>query len=333
MAYLVSILIPAYKAEKWIRETMLSAINQTWPNKEVIVVDDGSPDHTLEVAKSLESRFVKVVKQANTGACGARNKALSLAQGDYIQWLDADDLLAPDKLSQQIRDAESGRTSRLLLSSAFGTFFVQPEKAQFSPHALWKDLEPIKFLLIIFSQNLWMNPAVWLVSRKLTELAGPWNERLSLDDDGEYFSRVVTASEHVKFIANAQSYYRLHNVGSLSRSVSDRACESLLLSLSLRINQLRCLEDSERTRDASVKLLQTWLDYFYPEKKELLHRIYDLTQELGGTLSPPKLSWKYLPIKALFGWKTVKRMRRIVSNTKLRARVQHERLLHAWAHR
>jgi hypothetical protein len=177
-----------------------------------------------------------------------------------------------------------------------------------------------------------MNPAVWLVSRKLTELAGPWDERLSLDDDGEYFSRVVAASEYVKFVPDAQSYYRLHNPGSLSRSISDKACESLLLSLNLRISQLRKLEDSKQTRNASIQLLQTWLDYFYPDKDVLLRKVYDLAWELGGTLTPPRLSWKYLPIKALFGWKVAKRVRKIVSTTKLRARFRHDLLLAALSH-
>lgn len=332
MTHLVSILIPAYQAEKWIHETILSAISQTWPNKEIIVVDDGSTDQTFEIAKSLESRFIKVLKQENTGACGARNKALSFAQGDYIQWLDADDLLGPDKIAIQLREANNGQISRVLMSSTFGKFFVQPKNAKFYPHALWQDLDPIEFLLTIFTQNLWMNPAVWLVSRKLTELAGPWDERLSLDDDGEYFSRVVSASEHIKFIPDAKSYYRQHNANSLSRSVTEQACQSLFLSLSLRIKQLRCLEDSERTRDASIKLLQTWLDYFYPEKEELLRQINKLAQDLGGILSAPKISWKYLLIKTFFGCKTAKHIKHIVSNTKLRARVQHDRLLASLAY-
>src|SRR5437588_1977285 len=99
MSDLVSILIPAYNAERWIRQSILSAINQTWDRKEIIVVDDGSTDLTLSVAKSLESKSVKVVTQINAGACKARNKALSLAQGDFIQWLDADDLLHPEKIA------------------------------------------------------------------------------------------------------------------------------------------------------------------------------------------------------------------------------------------
>ena len=124
MAQLVSILIPAYNAEKWIRDTINSALSQTWPKKEVIIVDDGSTDNTLQIARQFESKSVKVITQENMGACVARNKALSFAQGDYIQWLDADDLLAPDKISQQLKYAGDGRNSQILLSSAWCRFYV-----------------------------------------------------------------------------------------------------------------------------------------------------------------------------------------------------------------
>ena len=105
MAPLISILIPAYNAEKWIAETLESALAQTWPNKEVIVVDDGSTDRTLLIARQFESPWVKVLSQPNQGASSARNVAFGLSQGDYIQWLDADDVLAPDKLAQQMEVA------------------------------------------------------------------------------------------------------------------------------------------------------------------------------------------------------------------------------------
>jgi glycosyltransferase involved in cell wall biosynthesis len=97
MNELVSILIPAYNAEKWIGDTVRSALNQTWPNIEVIVVDDGSQDRTVMAAHRYAAGNLKVVTQANKGAAAARNHAYSLAQGDWIQWLDADDLLAPEK--------------------------------------------------------------------------------------------------------------------------------------------------------------------------------------------------------------------------------------------
>jgi glycosyltransferase involved in cell wall biosynthesis len=326
---LVSVLIPAFNAERWLGAAIQSALDQTWPRKEVIVVDDGSRDGTLQVARSFVSSGVRVVTQRNAGASAARNRALSLAQGDYIQWLDADDLLAPDKIEQQLRGAKPGATSTSLLSSAYAEFYATPERARRVPTALWQDLAPVDFLLARFRGNLWMSPAVWLVSRRLTQLAGPWDERLTLDDDGEYFSRVAAASRHIHFEGRACSYYRRGNVHSLSRGTSERACESLLLSLRLCIAHLRSLEDSVRTRSAGVQLLQSWTDLsdcFGPDHPDRLRRVSELARELGGTLRPPQLGWKYAPIRTLFGWKAARRARTAVSNIKLRARLQLDRL-------
>ncbi len=102
MQPLVSILIPAYNSQEWLADTLESAIAQTWPRKEIIVVDDGSRDHTAEVARRFTSKEVAVVTTKNQGAAAARNHAMRLSQGDYIQWLDADDLLAPEKVERQI---------------------------------------------------------------------------------------------------------------------------------------------------------------------------------------------------------------------------------------
>src|SRR5262245_6146422 len=94
---LVSILIPAYNAEKLIGYTLQSAVSQTWPRKEVIVIDDGSTDRTAEIARRFASTNVKVVSTLNCGLSAAVNTAYKLCQGDYIQELDADDILSPDK--------------------------------------------------------------------------------------------------------------------------------------------------------------------------------------------------------------------------------------------
>ena len=144
MKQLVSILIPAFNAEKWIRECIESALSQTWPWKEIIVIDDGSRDSTLEIAESYASPDVYVTTQDNCGASSARNRALSLAQGDYIQWLDADDLLAPDKVARQLEGAAPGQSSRILLSGAWGKFYHKPERSRFVPNSLWEDLEPVE---------------------------------------------------------------------------------------------------------------------------------------------------------------------------------------------
>jgi glycosyltransferase involved in cell wall biosynthesis len=317
MAPLVSILIPAFNAGKWIGETVRSAMQQDWPKKEIIIVDDGSSDDTLRIARQFESKSVKVLTQKNRGASAARNRAFSIAQGDYIQWLDADDLLAPEKISWQIKKGDINPESRILLSSAWGKFYYRKEKAKFIPNSLWQDLTPVEWLLRKFNENVWMTNAVWLVSRKLAELAGPWNERLSLDDDGEYFCRVIAASERIQFVKQAKSYYRQGNTRSLSRATSDRACKSLYLSLSLNIGRLRSLEDSQRTRSACLIFLQRWVIYFYPEQFAILEKASDLAKELGGELLPPSLSWKYSIIKLFFGWSMSKKVQEVTSMIKM----------------
>ena len=133
MKPLVSILIPAYNAEAWISDTIRSAMAQTWPRKEIIIVNDGSTDQTWRVARQFESKDVFVVDRDNQGAASTRNHAFSLSQGDYIQWLDADDLLSPDKVQRQMKALDKIRSSRTLFSSGWGYFAYRTKKAEFSP--------------------------------------------------------------------------------------------------------------------------------------------------------------------------------------------------------
>ena len=101
---LVSVIIPAYNAEKWIAETIASVVHQTYQDLEVIVLDDGSKDDTFARAKQLLSASNRphvVVRQKNKGASAARNRGVQIAEGDWIQFIDADDLLEPEKIAEQ----------------------------------------------------------------------------------------------------------------------------------------------------------------------------------------------------------------------------------------
>lgn len=308
MKQLVSILIPAFNAERWICNSIESALAQTWKRKEIIVVDDGSIDETLEIAKSYASSIVKVTSQDNCGASAARNIALSIAQGDYIQWLDADDLLAPDKIAKQLESAEPGHSSKILLSSAWGTFYHCPERALFQPDSLWEDLEPKEWLFRKIDKNLWMAIESWLVSRKLTEIAGPWDETLYRDNDGEYFSRVIISSLGTCFLSKARCFCRSGNFGiSHNFTLTDRKLDSLSTSLLLYIQRLREMEKSPRTRDACLKLLDRWAIYFYPERLDLFEKMQSTAIGLGGYLMLPKLRTKYQWVKWVFGWRIAKK--------------------------
>jgi hypothetical protein len=172
-----------------------------------------------------------------------------------------------------------------------------------------------------------MNPAVWLVSRKLIEEAGPWDDRLIRDNDGEYICRVVAKSKYIKFVPEAMSYYRVGNLSSLSTSTSDKACESLVLSLGLCIQYLLTLENSQRTRNACLNLLQIWMPFLYPEKKESLQKLHLLASRLDGHLIMPRASWKYYLIQMIFGWTVAKKIMTDYRRYKLKAARNFDRFL------
>jgi glycosyltransferase involved in cell wall biosynthesis len=317
MAPLVSILIPAYNSEKWIADTIRSAMAQTWQPKEIIIVDDGSTDRTLEVARQFESESVRVFRQENQGAAAARNKAYSLSQGDYIQWLDADDLLSSDKIARQMEALRPKDSRRILLSSSWGQFMYRPHRARFKANALWCDLSPAEFLLRKLAQKASMQTSVWLVSRDLAEAAGPWDTRMISDDDGEYFCRVLLASVGVRFVREARVYYRSAGTGSLSHvGRSNRKLDALWHSMQLHISYLRSLEDSERVHAACLKYLQNYLLDFYPLRLDIVEQLRQTAKELGGRLDPPRLSWKYAWIQPIFGWGLAQRAQLLLPHVK-----------------
>jgi glycosyltransferase involved in cell wall biosynthesis len=308
MKPLVSILIPAYNAQQWIADTIRSALSQTWEPKEIIVIDDGSTDKTLNIARRFESQGVHVVSQQNESGAAARNKAFSLCTGDYIQWLDDDDLLAPDKIERQMYAAGRCGSKRTLLSSSWGYFMFRIEGARFVPTALWCDLSPAEFLLRKMEQNLFMQTSAWLVSRELTEAAGPWDTSLLIDDDGEYFCRVLLACDAVHFVPHARTYWRRSGLAQTSFiGFSDGKLESQWRSMRLHIDYLRSLEDTPAVRAACVKFLQNWMVRFYPERIDIFEHATRIARDLGGDLTIPAISPKYSWMRSILGVRIAKR--------------------------
>jgi glycosyltransferase involved in cell wall biosynthesis len=304
---LVSILIPAHNAEEWIADSIQSAIAQTWRRKEIIVVNDGSSDGTAEVAQRFASKEIAVVSTENQGAAATRNRALQLSQGDYIQWLDADDLLAPDKVERQLAALNEVDSSRVLLSSPWAYFNYRPHRARFVATSLWQDLSPVEWLLRKMDENLLMQTATWLTSRQLTEAAGLWDTRLLSDDDGEYFCRVLLASKGTRFVPEARVFYRVTSSNRLSRiGMSDRKKDAMLVSMKLHVEYLRSLEESERVRKACLVYMQNWLDNFYPERPDIVAELQNVAAQLQGRLEAPRLRWKYGWMKPILGFKAAK---------------------------
>ena len=106
MSALVSIVIPSYESARWVRDAVASALAQTHPSCEVIVVDDGSTDGTAALLTAAFADVIQIVRQPNRGLAAARNAGLGRAQGEYVQFLDADDLLLPEKIATQVAALE-----------------------------------------------------------------------------------------------------------------------------------------------------------------------------------------------------------------------------------
>jgi glycosyltransferase involved in cell wall biosynthesis len=307
MKPLVSILIPAFNAEKTIAYTIRSATTQTWHSKEIIVVDDGSEDKTAEVARRFVSKQVRVVSAENRGAAAARNHAFQLCQGDYIQWLDADDLLAPDKIERQLGALGEIDGRRILFSSSWAPFYHRIRSARFVHNSLCQDLSPVEWLLRKMGENLHMQTATWLTSRELAEAAGPWDTGLQSDDDGEYFCRVLLASEGTRYLPGTGVFYRVTSTSRLSHiGNSDEKKNAMIRSMKLHIQYLRSLEDSGRVRNACLTYMQNWYHNFYPERPDLVAELQAVATQLQGRLEEPHLRWKYAWIKPVFGWKAAK---------------------------
>jgi len=307
MPPLVSILIPCYNAEKWLIQTLESALNQTWSHSEIILVDDGSTDKSLEIARSFHSPKLKVISQSNQGASAARNLALCQAQGDFIQYLDADDLLAPDKLEHQVELLQAGNQN-CTASGAWARFYNDVSEALFKPQPLWKDFYPVDFLLCAWEGNWMMHPAAWLTPRAIAEQAGAWDKTLSLNDDGEYFCRIVLASREIKFCSASRVYYRSGIQGSLSASKSAAAWRSQWRSVQLDRMHLFSQEDSPRTRRAFANRFQRLIYDIYPNHLDLIGEIEAEIQQLGGTDLPPVGSPLFQRVATVVGWKLAKHL-------------------------
>jgi glycosyltransferase involved in cell wall biosynthesis len=327
---LVSILIPAHNVERWLGDTIRSALAQTWPRTEIIVVDDGSTDGTLAIARSFAGKSVRVVTQPNTGAPAARNKAFELAQGTFIQWLDADDLLDPNKIRAQMEVAGELGDRLVLLSGAFGTFYHRPEKAVFAATSLWRDMTPVEYFVTRFLDNVYFQTGVWLVSRELSEEAGPWTDVDSPDDDGEYFCRIATKGVGVKFVGGARAYYRVGNYRALNKARSPQALTALYRSKVKCIQYLLSLENSARTRAACVQLLQDWLPEFYPDRDDLIADARRLARECGGELREPVLKRKYRALAWLLGYKAAVRTTRMLPRLRTQTARGWDALMSRW---
>ncbi len=309
---LVSILIPCRNAAATLGETLASALAQRDVEKEIILVDDGSTDGSVQVAEQFASPQLKLVQGPRMNASAARNRAIEESTGDYLQFLDADDLLAPRKVKRQLEALAANPGA--VAFGRWGRFQDDPAKAVFANDDQLRDWSPADWLVFLFTNNQMMHPAAWLVPRALAAAAGPWDESLTLNDDGEYFARVAAQAHALKSVPEAESYYRTLASPSLSKSRGRTAYASLFRSLRSVANVMLSLEDSPRTHRAAADTLKRFCFDVYPSARQERLEAMKLVERWGGSDVTPNLGPRGRALQRFLGWRLALIYARLVRN-------------------
>ena len=198
----VSILIPCYNAEQWIAQAIQSALNQTYSNKEVIVVDDGSSDRSLEIIKSFGDR-INWETQPNQGGNITRNRLLELSTGEWLQYLDADDYLQSDKLEKQVKFLEQRPKADVIYSPIIYEYHnVNSSRQQLlpipEPHDPWILLA--RWFLPQTGSPLWRKQAIVDVGR--------WKADQPCCQEHELYLRLLMAGKCFEYCSEKGSVYR-----------------------------------------------------------------------------------------------------------------------------
>ena len=214
---LVSVIVPTFNRAQYLAETLDSVMSQTYKNWECIVVDDGSTDETSEVVQRYldsDSRFQyhHRPKTRPKGANTCRNYGFELSKGKYIQWLDSDDILGKAKLESQLSLFNKEASNNLAICR-WSTFTVSIDKSKFPNDSnLYKSHEGIEsFLKALSNSEGYLPPLAYLMSSKLAREAGKWNENLIINQDGDFFIRVLCKCGKVLYSEEAQVFYRVGN--------------------------------------------------------------------------------------------------------------------------
>lgn len=267
----VSILIPCYNSEQFIAETLDSCLAQTYENIEVIVVDDGSIDRSLEIAKRYEANGVKVFSRSNNGACAARNYAFAHSTGDYVIFLDADDLINATYVKNHI-DCLKNTDYKSVSFGMWDTFYQFAEEAKFQNRKLYKDYEDAFSLLLDLWAGDMLQTTCYMIPRQLVIDIGGWDEAVLLNQDGEFFARILIRANKALFVPQAKVYYRRGEGTTISKSINkNKAASQLSTFISYRENAL-AHEDSLRVRKA-LSIVFTSFIYIYGNKYPDLRNI------------------------------------------------------------
>lgn len=212
---LISIIIPTYNRHETIAETLDSVLTQSYPNWECLVVDDGSTDNTLDIVKQYAAKDprIKVLvrpSEYKNGGCGARNFGFIKAEGDYIKWLDSDDLLEPLLLEKEVMCFSHNPEIELVYCGHTTT--LSSDKTIQNPQLLTsKSSTGVELLNAIGFHHQYILTGSYTVKKKTVLRTGDWNEEIKINQDGEFLFRLLTHCRKTMPVDYLGFIYRVDN--------------------------------------------------------------------------------------------------------------------------
>ena len=303
---LVSVLIPCFNAERYVGAALESVLAQTYAPIEVIVVDDSSTDASAGVIAGYAAQGVKLLASTGKGAAASRNQAFSASTGQFVIFLDADDAFVPAHVA-----ALFNRLTGCDAAVAMGPwdrFSQDPAECSFPARPSYRDAPGPEWLITDWAEGMAMTQCgQFLIPRTLIEQAGGWNEDLSVLDDFEFFARLISRSQGVRFAQGAGLCYRVV-AGSLSQQSSPVGNKSAFRALTLGTEHLLAVDASAACQRACANMLKT-LDYaFYPFEHGLRQQLQLRIADLGGSSLAPTGPPAFQRLRRWIGWKAARRV-------------------------
>lgn len=312
MKGLVSTIIPVYNRARLLREAVASVLAQTYRPIEIIIVDDGSTDDTTSVADSLAAEHsgeIKAIHQGNSGPGLAREAGRQAARGEFIQYLDSDDILLPRKFELQV----AGLRQRLDCGVAYGKTNYGDSGLKSEQHPWKRTGERIESMFPAFLRSRWWGTSTPLYRRSLTDSAGSWLA-LSSEEDWEYDCRIAAMGIHLFFVDEFISEEREHSGPRLSRGgatsaekLLDRAkAHALIYAHAVRAGiQIDDVNMQHYARELFLLSRQCGAAGLESESREM----FELARDASGSARAGGLDFKLYRFAAhILGWSTVGRI-------------------------
>ncbi len=279
----ISVIIPCYNRASLVGETIENVIRQSLPPAEIIVVDDGSTDASVEVIRSFGSK-VKLIQQANQGPGAARNAGLNMASGEFIQFQDSDDLFSLNKLEAQSKLLE--QTGADIVFSPWVKLKIDGRLVSLERHVLQQAMPPGKLSLPCWWLRGWSTVFQSLMFRKsFLDRVGFYRTDLMPSEDTELFFRMLTSAPRVAFTAEALMLYREHSLNKITQDQGTSASRRV-------VDWARCLQCMIDRYKVSGMKADRWTRSIF------LARTQNHLRELRTVPNPPDELVKHLSAEA-----------------------------------